>query len=144
MNNNIDIALKDIIEDINQKNLTYLTSNKIKELKNTILQKLQLSRNDLIMYHNKLNDYRYIDELDELKIGSYIRWINLNKIDNIYLTNGGIIIDFKFNNNNVIIVCKNNINKIFSLKFNSVILFQKLRSDEKILIKIIDYINKSK
>lgn len=143
MMNDIDYALKDIIEDINQKNLTYLTSNKIKELKNTILQKLQLSRDLLISYHKKLDDYRYIDELDELKIGSYIRWINLNKIDNIYLTNGGIIIDFKFSNNNVIIVCKNNINKIFSLKFNSVILFQKLRSDEKILIKIIDYINKN-
>tara|TARA_Y100000768_G_scaffold293297_1_gene227194 strand:- start:5372 stop:5803 length:432 start_codon:yes stop_codon:yes gene_type:complete len=141
--NDIDYALKDIIEDINQKNLTYLTSNKIKELKNTILQKLQLSRDLLISYHKKLDDYRYIDELDELKIGSYIRWINLNKINNIYLTNGGIIIDFKFSNNNVIIVCKNNINKIFSLKFNSVILFQKLRSDEKILIKIIDYINKN-
>lgn len=141
--NDIDYALKDIIEDINQKNLTYLTSNKIKELKNTILQKLQLSRDLLITYHKKLHDYRYIDELDELKIGSYIRWINLNKIDNIYLTNGGIIIDFKFSNNNIIIVCKNNINKIFSLKFNSVILFQKLRSDEKILIKIIDYINKN-
>ena len=143
MMNNIDYALKDIIEDINQKNLTYLTSNKIKELKNTILQKLQLSRDLLISYHKKLDDYRYIDELDELKIGSYIRWINLNKINNIFLTNGGIIIDFKFSNNNVIIVCKNNINKIFSLKFNSVILFQKLRSDEKILIKIIDYINKN-
>ena len=141
--NDIDYALKDIIEDINQKNLTYLTSNKIKELKNTILQKLQLSRDLLISYHKKLDDYRYIDELDELKIGSYIRWINLNKINNIYLTNGGIIIDFKFSNNNVIIVCKNNINKIFSLKFNSVIFFQKLRSDEKILIKIIDYINKN-
>lgn len=143
MTNDIDYALKDIIEDINQKNLTYLTSSKIKELKNTILQKLQLSKDVLISYHKKLDDYRYIDELDELKIGSYIRWINLNKIDNIYLTNGGIIIDFKFSNNNVIIVCKNNINKIFSLKFNSVILFQKLRSDEKILIKIIDYINKN-
>tara|TARA_B110000285_G_scaffold232363_1_gene303249 strand:+ start:1020 stop:1454 length:435 start_codon:yes stop_codon:yes gene_type:complete len=143
MTNDIDYALKDIIEDINQKNLTYLTSSKIKELKNTILQKLQLSKDVLISYHKKLDDYRYIDELDELKIGSYIRWINLNKIDNLYLTNGGIIIDFKFNNNNVIIVCKNNINKLFSLKFNSVILFQKLRSDEKILIKIIDYINKN-
>tara|TARA_Y100000389_G_C17324778_1_gene444975 strand:+ start:363 stop:794 length:432 start_codon:yes stop_codon:yes gene_type:complete len=138
-----NIALKEIIKEINEKNLLYLTSKKIKDLKNTILQRLQLSHNELITYHKKLNDYRYIDELDELKIGSYIRWFDLRNLDNIKLSNGGIIIDFKFSNNNLIIVCKNNVNRIFSLKFNSVILFQKLRNEEIILIKIIDFLNKN-
>jgi hypothetical protein len=138
-----NIELKKIIEEINEKNLLYLTSRKIKDLKNTILQKLQLSKNDLIAYHKKLKDYRYIDELDELKIGSYIRWFNLNNLDNIKLTNGGIIIDFKFSNNNLVIICKNNVSRLFSLKFNSVILFQKLRNEEIILIKIIDFLNKN-
>lgn len=137
------ILLKEIIEEINEKNLLYLTSSKIKKLKNTILQKLQFSLNEINYYNKKLSNYRYIDELDELKIGSYIRWFDLKKIDNIKLSNGGIIIDFKFSNNDVVIVCKNNINRIFSLKFNSVILFQKLRNDEIILIKIIDFLNKN-
>lgn len=137
------IILKEIIEEINEKNLLYLTSNKIKKLKNSILQKLQLSNNEINYYNKKLSDYRYIDELDELKIGSYIRWFNLKNIDNIKLSNGGIIIDFKFSNNDVMIVCKNNINRIFSLKFNSSILFQKIRNDEIILIKIIDFLNKN-
>ena len=35
------IILKEIIEEINEKNLLYLTSNKIKKLKNSILQKLE-------------------------------------------------------------------------------------------------------
>ena len=144
MDISLDATIDEIINELDDKQLLYLTSGKIKELKNNILQKLYLSREELLNYHKKLKDYRFIDELDELKLGSYIRWFNLDKMknDNISLTNGGIIIDLKNSSDDIIIVCKNNYNRIFSLKMNHCIIFQKLNEQEKILIKIIDYVYK--
>jgi hypothetical protein len=83
-----------------------------------------------------------VDELDEINIGSYIRWFNLKKMDNIKLTNGGIIVDIQPGIDDITIVCKNNINKFFSLSLNKCIIFQKLNYQEQLLIKIVDYIQK--
>ena len=138
----LDITIDEIIQELDEKNLLYLTSSKIKEMKNNILQKLYLSREQLIKYHKVLHDYRYVDEIDEIKIGGYIRWFNLAKPENLKLTNGGIIIDLKNTKDDISIVCKNNMNRVFSLKLNQCIIFQKLNMQEKILIKIIDYASK--
>ena len=68
-----------------------MTFSKIKNIKNDILQKLQLDKETLKDYHKKLKNYRYIDEINELKYGNFIRSINLNKetLDEIKLNNGG-------------------------------------------------------
>ena len=144
MNNNeiLHETLDDIVNELDKKNLLHLNSSKIKELKNNILQKLYFKREELLAYHKKLKDYRYVDELDEIKIGAYIRWFNLNNMDNLKLTNGGIIIDIKTGIDDILIICKNNYNKIFTLSLNKCIIFQKINYQENILIKIVDYIQK--
>ena len=144
MNNHfsLDLSLDDIVKELDDKHLLYLTTSKIKELKNNILQKLYLTREDLLHYHKVLKDYRYVDEVDEIKIGGYIRWFNIKNMDNIKLTNGGIIIDINNGKDDINIICKNNINRIFTLQLNKSIIFQKLSDQEKMLIKIIDYVHK--
>ena len=144
MNNHLslDLSLDDIVKELDDKHLLYLTTSKIKELKNNILQKLYLTREDLLHYHKVLKDYRYVDEVDEIKIGGYIRWFNIKNMDNIKLTNGGIIIDIDNGKDDINIICKNNINRIFTLQLNKSIIFQKLSEQEKMLIKIIDYVHK--
>ncbi len=141
-NISLNITLDEIIQELDEKNLLYLTSSKIKELKNNILQKLYLSREELLHHHKILKDYRYVDEVDEIKIGGYIRWFNLKKIDNLKLTNGGIIIDIKNGKEDILIVCKNNMNRVFCLQLSQCFIFQKINTQEKILIKIIDYASK--
>ena len=141
-NISLDSTFEDIIKELDEKNLLYLATGKIKQIKNNILQKLYLSREELLDFHKKLKDYRFIDELDEIKIGGYIRWINLTNKDNIKLTNGGLIIDLKNSDDDIIIICKNSTNRVFSLKMNNCFIFQKLNQQEKILIKIIDYVHK--
>jgi len=141
-NIHLNETLDEIIKELDEKNLLYLTSSKIKELKNNILQKLLLSRDELLKYHKILKEYRYVDEVDEIKIGSYIRWFNLKKIKEIKLTNGGIIIDIKNGKEDILIVCKNNMNRIFTLQLSQCFIFQKMNDQEKILIKIIDYASK--
>ena len=135
-------TLDEIIKELDEKNLLYLTSSKIKELKNNILQKLLLSRDELLKYHKTLKEYRYVDEVDEIKIASYIRWFNLKQIKEIKLTNGGIIIDIKNGKEDILIVCKNNMNRVFCLQLSQCFIFQKINTQEKILIKIIDYASK--
>lgn len=135
-------TINEIIGELDDKNLLFMSSGKIKELKNNILQKLYLTREELLHYHKVLKQYRYVDEIDEIKIGAYIRWFNLTKQDNIKLTNGGIILDITKGNNDILIICKNNRNRIFSLNLNKCIIFQKISSQEQILIKIVDYIQK--
>tara|TARA_B100001142_G_C14214741_1_gene609053 strand:+ start:157 stop:588 length:432 start_codon:yes stop_codon:yes gene_type:complete len=143
MNNiTLDVTIEEIIQELDDKRLLYLTSSKIKELKNNVLQKLYFSRTQLLHYHKVLKEYRFVDEIDELKIGGYIRWFNLNDMENLKLKNGGIIIDIKNGKEDVVIVCKNNINRIFSLLLNQCIIFQKISIQEELLIKIIDYASK--
>ena len=122
----LNLSLDEIIEELDDKNLLYLTSSKIKELKNNVLQKMYLSREELLIYHKKLKEYRYVDELDELKLGSYIRWFNLKKMDDLKLTNGGIIIDYKQGIDDINIICKNNNNCIFTLALNKCIIFKRV------------------
>lgn len=146
MNNNpsedIDSTMNQIIQELDQKNLLHLNSGKIKEMKNNILQKLYISKEELAYYHKLLKDYRYVDELDEIKVGYFIRWFNLKKIDDIKLTNGGIIIDVQPGNDDINIICKNNMNRLFTVTLNKSIIFQKISYHENMLIKIIDYVHK--
>jgi len=138
----LNLSLDEIIKELDDKNLLYMTSGKIKELKNNILQKLYFEREELLHYHKVLKEYIYIDELDEVKLGSYIRWFNLKNMEKLKLTNGGIVVDFKQGKEDIIILCKNTMGKFFSLQLNKNVIFKKMSTQEKILIKIIDYIHK--
>jgi hypothetical protein len=115
-------------------------SSEIKEMKNNILQRMLFDRDELKLYHKLLTKYRYIDEIDELKYGSYIRWFKLKEKETMKLMKGGFIIEIKQNDKNeIIIVCKN-YGRLFSLKMNETIIFQKNTSQEELLIKILDYV----
>ena len=141
-NDSIDHTMEQIVQELDSKNLLHLNSSKIKEMKNNVLQKLYLSREELLKYHKVLKNYRYVDEMDEIKIGSYIRWFNLKNIENLKLTNGGILIDVQPGIDDINLVCKNNRNRLFTLGLNKSIVFQKINYQEELLIKIVDYIQK--
>ena len=55
----LDVTIEEIIKELDDKNLLYLTSSKIKELKNNVLQKLYLDRNELLHYHKVTLPLRY-------------------------------------------------------------------------------------
>ena len=134
----MNTELDKIADELKNSNLT--SSGEIKEMKNNILQRMLFDRDELKMYHKLLTHYRYIDEIDELKYGSYIRWFKLKDKETLKLMKGGFIIEIKQNNKNeIVIVCKN-YGRIFSLKMNETIIFQKNTSQEELLIKILDYV----
>ena len=70
------------------------------------------------------------------------RWINLNKPDQIKLTNGGLICDIKYLDDGCHLMCKNNFNQIMQISMETNLIFQKLNNQEKVILSVIDYLNK--
>ncbi len=58
-------------------------------------------------------------------------------IENLKLTNGGFICDIKINEG-IEILCRNNFNKLFQLRFDENLIFQKLTEQEKIILNVIN------
>lgn len=127
-----------IFKDLDENTIMLLSKDKILQRKKEVLETVVYE--DLDLYLEKLELYRYVDEIDEIKMGSYIRWFNIKNPNIIKLTNGGFIIDIKYQNDNIILICKNTINKLFSLKLEECILFQKLTKQEELIIEILEYV----
>ena len=130
------------LDNENNEELLNLDNKTISKMKNDILQKLGLNRKQLKEFHIKLKDYRYVDELPDLKCGRFIRWIDLRKPDNIKLTNGSIICDIKIENDSIAIVCKNYMNRHYQFDMSNMLIFQKLTEQERIILSALDYLNK--
>ena len=128
----------------NDDNLNIINTNiqEIKRKKNQILQELGLKREDLKSYHKKLNGYMYVDNIKDLKYGRSIRWINLNKIDAIKITNGALLCDIKIHDKGLALVLKSYAHNYITLYLNENIIFQKLNSEEQIILKAVDYLHK--
>ena len=97
----------DILSKKNEQNssIINLDSSKIKTIKNNILQKIQLSRDDLKLYHTKLKDYRYCSDLSDLQYE--ITFADFSEDpDNLKLTKGAFYVDYFIEKNMVKIVVK--------------------------------------
>ena len=130
------------LDNENNKNIINLSNEKINKDKINIINKLYLNNVDKKTLLNKLINYIYVDDLEYIKIGSYIRWINLNNHTSIKLTNGGLICDIKYLDDGCHLVCKNSYNRFMQLSMESNLIFQKLNNQEKVLLSVIDYLNK--
>jgi len=126
----------------NEKNgkLMNMTNKKIKQLNMEVLKELQLSEKTLAEYLKKLNGYIYVEEMQDLKHGSFIRWINIKDPENIYLTDGAIISEIKIRDSGVNIVCRSFSKKYYQIEMNSCLIFQKLSGQEQVLLSALDHL----
>jgi hypothetical protein len=131
------------LDNDNNTGVAGLTASKIKQEKNDVLQKLQLSKEELKDLHSRLVDYRYVDEINCLQEGRYIRWIPLNvETAEIKLTKGAFLVKTTLNDDGVILVCRNVRRQSVVVKFDNVLIFQKLSDQELILIKALSLLDK--
>jgi hypothetical protein len=123
-------------------------------MKYNMLQRLGMNDEELESILLKLGDYRYVEELQDIQHGAFIRYIpltskndrNRNQRDNsdIILKNGGFICDIKILGSGVHLLCRNHFRKIFQLKLDEVLIFQKLSNQEEIILSVFDYLAKNK
>lgn len=136
----MELELDKIMDDIDKYKLHDLNTEIIKIRKNEILKQI-LDDKELKHYKDILDEYRYVDEVDELRIGSYIRYFVLKEKENeLKLMRGGFIVDIIASKENIMILLKNN-GIFWKIKINNCVIFQKNTKQEDVLIKILDHLN---
>ena len=128
----------------NQKNesIIKLNSSKILKIKENMLDDITETKQTKKEMLKKLKLYRYVEELPDIELGNYIRWIPLSDPDVIKLTNGGIIIGIELLEYGIHIRCKNKMNRVFQIRLNDNLVFQKLTYQEQTLLKVVDYLER--
>jgi len=141
MSEEFDInALLSALDNDNNEDLLQLDYKKITEIKTKILKGINLNKTLYNKLQKQLKEYRYIDEVPDLKYGNYIRWISLRNTEDIKLTNGGFISDIKIFDDGVHVVCRNSTGNLFQIRMYENIIFQKLTEQEKILLSALSYL----
>jgi hypothetical protein len=141
MSENVDVnKLVKALDNNSNESIINLTTRKIMELNLKILKELMLDLDTTIDYLRKLKGYKYVDELNDLKYGSFIRWMPIIDPENLTLNQCGMICDIKITDDGVIIVCKNFLHRHYTFKMDEVLIFQKLTPQERVIISALDHL----
>jgi len=129
----------------NDKNesIMNLTTKKMQEMVFNILKELHLDKATLLEYFKKLKGYRYIDEINDLKYGGFIRWIPITDPDHLPLHYCGIVCDIVIKDDGVYVVCKNFMHRHYRFKMDECLIFQKLNAQEHIIISALDHLEET-
>jgi hypothetical protein len=141
---NVEKLLEALDVEINE-NIMNLTTSKIKEMNLKILKELHLTKKDTLELLKKLNGYKYVDEMNDLKSGTYLRWIPLynEKNEEYNLTKGAVFCELKVTDEGLNLVLKNYgfSNKHFTIKMDDNIVFQRLTSQELVILSALDHLS---
>ena len=135
--------LMNALDNENNESIINLTSKKILEMNLNIIKELHLDKSTTLNYLKKLKGYRYVDELNDLKHGGFIRWIPIIDPNYLPLHYCGMICDIKITDNGVLITCKNFMHRHYTFKMDECLIFQKLTSQEQIIISALDHLEKT-
>jgi hypothetical protein len=132
--------LVEALDNENNERIMNLTTKKILEMNYNILKELLLEKTIMLNYLKKLKDYRYVDEIDDIKYGAFIRWIPITDPSNLPLHYSGIICEIKITDDGVFIVCKNFMHRHYTFKMDECLIFQKLTTQERVIISALDHL----
>jgi len=119
-----------------------LTFTKITQMNLDILNELHLDEQTTMSYLQKLKGYRYVDEVNELKYGSFVRWIPITDPEHLPLHYSGIICDIKITDNGVQLVCKNFMHRHYTFQIDECLIFQKITPQEEIILHALEELHK--
>ena len=136
--------LMNALDNDNNESIMNLTTKKIMEMNLKILKELHLDRETTLNYIKKLRGYRYIDEINDLKYGAFIKWIPIVDPNYLPLNNCGIICEINITDDGVLIKCKNFMHRHYTFKMDECLIFQKLTTQEQIIINALDHLENKK
>ena len=132
--------LLNALDNDTNESIMNLSTQKIMELTLKIIKELHLPRETSLNYLKKLKGYRYIDELSDLKHGSFIRWIPITNPEYLPLHNCAMICEIKIMDDGVLIACKNFMHRHYTFKMDECLIFQKLTNQELIILSALDHL----
>jgi hypothetical protein len=140
-NKTLDIdKLEKALDNNSNESIINFTTEKIKEMNWKIIQELKLDKLVALDYLGKLKGYKYVDELTDLRHGGFVRWIPIIDPDHLPLNQCGIVCDIKIADEGVFITCKNFMHRHYNFKMDDVIIFQKLTSQELVILSALDHL----
>ena len=127
-------------EHLDNKTLENIAEDKYKQLKS-----LNLGKDKTKEIFSKLSEYRFIDEIYQLHKGKHVRWIRRKPTTTnkpLSLTTGGIVVDIKFldTGTHVMVLTTNPKCICMQYLFDDCITFQKLSTDEQLILAAYEYI----
>ena len=134
------IDIDKLLESINKEKNDYLNNKRIQDLKDEVyesISELKITKKQVKIICDKLSEYRLVYRICDLHKGKHVRWIRtygLCSDSNLLLTNGGIVVDIKFTDSGINILCRNYMNRFINYNFNDCITFQKLSTDEQLIL----------
>jgi hypothetical protein len=124
--------LNKALDNDNNEDILQLSNTLIKNIKTRVYLVIGIDdQNEIIKIDNKLKDYIYIDTIDKLKLGNYLRWF---KNFETQLQQGGFLKEINIANEKINLVMKSITNKTFIVCFNDIVVFRKLSKEEQILL----------
>ena len=145
------IDIDSLLNKIEKEDNNYLENKRLSDISKDIfdaISELNLNGekdNDLAKdFCNRLSGYRYVERICDLRNGKLMRWIKLplnNDYKKVTLTNGGILMNIKIENSGVQLLCRNNANRFFNIKFDDCLVFQKLSMEEQLILMSYEYID---
>lgn len=144
--------LQDALEN-EQNNAIYDETNaSIQEKKDKVLAQFDLSRKKTKDIQKQLKHYRYVEDLNDLRTGAFLRWVYIgdeendrewfdNDNEDFHLNKGALFCETKIQPDGLVIVCKTFTGRYFQFPMNGdYLFFQKLSAQEQTILNTIDAI----
>ena len=129
----------DTIEKLLEDSKYLKSIAEIETYKGKILDDLKLSADIKRTYKKQLKNYLFVNEIDDLKTGTFLRCIKMEDED-YTLTAPCIFCDVKITDKGMVLLCKTIYNKykkfqlFFHIHMDKAIIFRKLKSEERLLL----------
>lgn len=145
------IDVDHLLKKIEKEDNNYLENKRLSDISKDVfdaISELNLNGdecNDLAMdFCDRLSGYRHVERICDLRNGKLMRWIKRplnNDCKKVTLTNGGILMNIKIENSGVQLLCRNNANRFFNIKFDDCLVFQKLSMEEQLILMSYEHID---
>ena len=143
-----ETSINEILEKLEDECHDYLENKTLESISKDIYEILQLHEypeNKIEHMYNKLNGYRYVENINELHVGKEIKVLRIanpydasfNKLDST-LKYYGKVTNIIFEDNGILVRSIMFINKIkyCNYKYDNFLTFQKLTPEEKIILTL--------
>ncbi len=139
------LNIDELIELTNDEHMDYLNEKTMDDILDCILKSfeaLNISEDQRDIFYSKLAGYRLIENIYELHKGKHIRWIRYNTPNKI--TNGAIVAEVKFCDNGTHVLCRTIQNRVFQIKYDECLIYQKLTTGEQLVLMAYEYAKQDK
>jgi hypothetical protein len=142
--------IQEILKKLEDECHDYLENKTLASISQEIYNILKTNdypENKIETLYNKLNGYRYVENVNELHVGKEIKVLRIanvydadfNKLDST-LKYYGKVTNILFEDNGILVRSITFINKIkyYNYKYDNFLTFQKLSPDEKIILTLLE------